>query len=375
MKKIKILFLIHDLGQGGAEKVLVNLVNNMDRIKFDISVISLFGNGINEQFLKKDIRYRYIWKKEIPGNSKWMKLLTPEQLHKFCIKDKYDIEVAYLEGPVTRIIGGCQNKSTHLVSWVHVEQQTEKYALSSYRGKKEAQKCYRCMKRIIAVSESVKQDFIDVFQWTAGNVSVLYNTNESEKIKTISREKIDIFKKNEFNIISVGSLKPAKGFDRLVRIHAHLRKDGIPIHTYILGKGPQKDELEKLINEYEITDSFTLLGYNTNPYKYIAKADLFVCSSWREGFSTAATESLIVGTPVCTVDVSGMREMLGDNDEYGVIVENNEDALYHAITEMYQKPALLKHYKQQAEIRSYDFSTKKTVMKVEQMFIKLLEEE
>lgn len=375
MKKIKILFLIHDLGQGGAEKVLVNLVNNMDRTKFDISVISLFGNGVNEQFLKKDIRYRYIWKKEIPGNSKWMKLLTSEQLHKFCIKDKYDIEVAYLEGPVTRIIGGCQNKSTHLVSWVHVEQQTEKYAFSSYRGKKEAQKCYRCMNRIIAVSESVKQDFIDVFQWTAGNVNVLYNTNESEKIKAISREKIDIFKKNEFNVISVGSLKPAKGFDRLIRIHAHLRKEGIPVHTYILGKGPQKDELEKLINEYEITDSFTLLGYNTNPYKYIAKADLFVCSSWREGFSTAATESLIVGTPVCTVDVSGMREMLGDNDEYGVIVENNEDALYHAVREMYQKPVLLEHYKHQAEIRGYDFSTKKTVMEAEQMFIKLLEEE
>ena len=50
---IKRLFLIHDLGQGGAEKVLVNLVNNMDKEKFDITVISLFGNGVNEQFLNK----------------------------------------------------------------------------------------------------------------------------------------------------------------------------------------------------------------------------------------------------------------------------------------------------------------------------------
>ena len=49
---IKILFLIHDLGPGGAEKVLVNLVNNMDRTKFDVSLVALFGGGINEQFLK-----------------------------------------------------------------------------------------------------------------------------------------------------------------------------------------------------------------------------------------------------------------------------------------------------------------------------------
>ena len=72
---IKILFLIHDLGHGGAEKVLVNLVNNMDCSKFDISVISLFGGGINEKFLKKNIHYRCIWKKGLLGNSKFMKLL------------------------------------------------------------------------------------------------------------------------------------------------------------------------------------------------------------------------------------------------------------------------------------------------------------
>lgn len=371
---IKILFLIHDLGQGGAEKVLVNLVNNMDRTRFDISVISLFGGGVNEQFLKKDIRYKYIWKKEIPGNSKWMKLLTPEQLHKLCIKETYDIEVAYLEGPVTRIIGGCQNKLTRLVSWVHVEQHTEKYAISSYRGKSEAQKCYHCMDRIIVVSEAVKQDFTNIFQWHAGNISVLYNTNESEKIRKISKENIGLFKENEFNVISVGSLKPVKGFDRLVHIHAHLKKDGIPVHTYILGKGPQKSDLEKLIQEYEMSDSFTLLGYDINPYKYVAKADLFVCSSWREGFSTAATESLIVGTPVCTVEVSGMKEMLGVHNEYGLIVDNDEEALYEAIKELYQNSALLEHYKKQAIIRGRDFSTRKTVMEVEKMFIELFGE-
>ena len=109
------MFLIHDLGHGGAEKVLVNLVNNMDRSKFDISVTALFGGGVNEQFLAKDIHFYSVFPKEVPGNSKLMKLLTPKKLHKLCVKEHYDIEVSYLEGPSARVISGCQDPNTKLV--------------------------------------------------------------------------------------------------------------------------------------------------------------------------------------------------------------------------------------------------------------------
>lgn len=80
---LKILFLIHDLGQGGAEKVLVNLVNNMDQTKFSITVVSLFGGGVNEQFLAPHIRYRTIFKRSFPANSYIMKAFSPKQLHGF----------------------------------------------------------------------------------------------------------------------------------------------------------------------------------------------------------------------------------------------------------------------------------------------------
>ena len=72
----KVLFLIHDMGQGGAEKVLVNLVNHMDHSKFDITVMTLFDSGENRQFLKKSIRYRTWCEKMIPGNSHLMKMLS-----------------------------------------------------------------------------------------------------------------------------------------------------------------------------------------------------------------------------------------------------------------------------------------------------------
>ena len=115
----KILFLIHDLGPGGAEKVLVNLVNHMDREKFDITVMTLFDVGVNRQYLAEHIHYRSCFKKMVRGNSHFMKALTPGQLHRWLIRDRYDVEVAYLEGPSTRIISGCPHSDTRLYGWVH----------------------------------------------------------------------------------------------------------------------------------------------------------------------------------------------------------------------------------------------------------------
>ena len=178
---LKVLFLIHDLGQGGAEKVLVNLVNNMDRSKFDISVTVLFGGGVNEQFLAPDIHFHSVFPKEVPGNSKLMKLLTPRQLHKLCVKEHYDIEVSYLEGPSARVISGCQNPGTKLVSWIHVEQHTMDKLAGSFRSKKEARACYSKFDQTVCVSQYVHDDFCQLLDFRKP-CRVLYNTVESDKI-------------------------------------------------------------------------------------------------------------------------------------------------------------------------------------------------
>ena len=80
MKK-RVLFFIPNLSVGGAEKVLVNLLNNLDREKFDITLMVLFGGGVNEKFLKRDITYKACFKKSFRGNSRIMKLFSPEALY------------------------------------------------------------------------------------------------------------------------------------------------------------------------------------------------------------------------------------------------------------------------------------------------------
>lgn len=366
----KILFLIRDLGHGGAEKVLVNLVNHMDRNKFDITVMTLFDEGVNKQFLAPHIKYKTCFKKSFPANSHFLKLFSPALLHKLFIKDTYDIEISYLEGPSARVISGCNNTTTKLVSWIHIEQKTRDNAARAFRNYDEAKKSYLKFDKHICVSNGVKDDFLKLFPALA--TTVYYNTNESKKIVELSKESIDNqFINSQINLIGVGKVLRNKGFDRLARIHCKLKKEGYDIHTYVLGIGNQEQYISDIVSNENESESFTFLGYDINPYKYVANADLFVCASFSEGFSTAATEALIVGTPVCTVEVAGMKEMLGENNEYGIVTENNEEALYQGIKSLLDNPELLKHYKEKAKERGKFFSTDKTVKAVEDMLLNL----
>lgn len=369
---LKVLFLIHDLGQGGAEKVLVNLVNNMDRSKFDISVTALFGGGVNEQFLASDIHFRAVFPKEVPGNSKLMKLLTPAQLHRMCVKEHYDIEVSYLEGPSARVISGCQDANTKLVSWIHVEQHTMERLSGSFRSEREARKCYDHFDQTVCVSQYVHDDFCRILNFQKP-CCVLYNTVESEKILTNANDTApELMDDGKIRLMAVGTLKESKGYMRLLSIIKRLHDEKYPVHLYILGIGPLQQEMERYIQASDLQEAVTLLGYQTNPYKYVSKCDLFVCASFAEGFSTAATEALIVGTPVCTVEVSGMKEMLGEHNEWGIVTENSEEALYQGIKDLLDHPDKFTHYKEKAIERGKSFSTENTVRAVEEMLLKLI---
>lgn len=364
----KILFFIPNLSVGGAEKVLINLVNNMDRSKFDITVQTLFGGGVNEQFLKKDITYRSCFKKTFKGNSQILKLFQPKTLYKRFIKEHYDIIVSYLEGPTARIVAGCPNQSTKKTCWIHCRFESPETAKTGFRNFAEAKELYNRFDNIVCVSEWVKNYFCQTMDYY-GDIEVLYNTNETEEVYQKSFEPVEdvIFDNDCLNLCSVGKIAPIKGFDRLARIHKKLLDDGIKNKIYILGEGYQRDEITSYLKANGLEETFIFLGYHTNPYKYVSKCDLYVCSSISEGFSTAATEALIVGTPVCTVEVSGMKEMLGEHNEYGVVTDNNEEALYEGVKSLLKNPEQLAYYKKQAQIRGKYFSTENTVRAVEDM--------
>ena len=278
MKK-KILFFIPNLAHGGAERVLVNLVNHIDLEKFDVTVQTMFNVGIYTNALREGVRYIGGLKHYFRGNTHLFKLFTPKQLHKMYIKEHYDVIVSYLEGPSARVVSGCTDKNTKLVCWIHVEQHNYKYAASCFRSAAEAKKCYNSFDRIVCVAETVKKDFESLFK-TKAPVEVLYNTVETDVIREKMIEPVEdiVFSKDEINICSVAKLMYTKGYDRLVNILKRLRNKGIPAHVYIVGKGEEKAALEAQIKENGLEDYWTFVGFRENPYKYVAACDLYVCS-------------------------------------------------------------------------------------------------
>lgn len=368
LAKKKVLFLITNLSHGGAERVLVNLVNNIDKEKFDVTVMTIFDTGINKQYLSPDINYRYIFPKMFHGIKFITGMCPAKVLHRLFIRGQYDIEVAYLEGPPAKIISGCSNPHTKKVAWIHIEFKTADAFVIGFNSKSDAITSYKKFDRIVCVAESVKKCFESV-SGISNKLDVKYNTNETKLIREKSMEQVDDFKffGNYFTICSVAKVENSKGYDRLLEVHKRLIDNGFVFRTIILGIGSQIEQLNEKAKEYGVSDSFIMLGFRENPYKYVSKSDLYICSSRIEGFSTAVTEALILGIPVVSTECSGAKELLGENNEYGIVVDNSEEGIYEGLKKMLSSPDLLKHYKKQAEIRGGFFSKEKTVRAVEDM--------
>lgn len=374
--KIKILFLIPNLMHGGAEKVLVNLVNNMNIEEYDITVMTIMNSGVHIKELHGNIKYKYIFPFKIKGSTRILKFFSPRFIFKFFVKDNYDIVVSYLEGASARILSGCNNESTKKIAWIHIQMDSDEALKSGFRNLREAQCAYQKFDKIVCVSQDVKNTFCARMygKLEESKVCVLYNTNETKDIIQKAKEKIDdvVLDKDIINICSVAKITETKGYDHLAHVHKRLINEGYKHHIYILGIGEMREEIENYLRKNNLMNSFTFLGYKENPYKYVAASDLYVCSSHREGFSTAVTEALIVGTPVVSTDCSGAKELLGENNEYGIVVENSEEGIYLGLKSLLSDLQLLEHYKEKAQQRGKKFGTTETVNAVQEMFGELM---
>lgn len=368
-----VLFLIPTLDRGGAENVLVDLVNHLDPDKFRITVQTLFDRGAQKNRLREGIEYRSFLYHQFHGNSRLLALIPSPLLYRMIVRRRYDVVVSYLEGPTTHILAGCPYPDSGCITWVHVEMNRDRQMSVGFRSKREALRGYRSFDRIVFVAKTVRESFERVAGESFPNGVVLYNTIDSDMILTKALEKLPdhVFSDDEFKIVSVGRIIDAKGFDRLAHVQKALKAEGYHTHVYILGTGKDRERLEAYAAENGISDSFSFLGFQENPYPYVANADLFVCSSRREGFSTAVTEALVLGVPVVSTNCSGACELFGDNDEYGIVVDQDEEALLAGIKRLLDEPELLAHYRGQAVIRGKTFRAENTVRAVEEMLTEL----
>ena len=360
-----ILFFIESLSGGGAEKVLRNLVSAMNQTEFDVTVQTLYREDA-EKYLVPGIHYKYCYAKRNRVSDLRMRAEAAVGLtYPLHIKGDYDIEAAYLECGSTKIMSGSTNKNALKLAWVHCDFKNRFVDLPAFIGA--TKKYYEKYDYAVCVSKNVQQSFEELYKDTVKAVTV-YNTIDDAEIlqKSLAELPNDIHK-TRLTLVIVGRLTPPKKLSRALNAHKRLLDDGIEHDLWIIGEGEERPILEEYIRENHLESSAKLLGFRENPYSLMNAADLLVCSSVFEGFSTYITEGLILGKPIVTTDVSGMRELLGES-EYGLITENDDDAFYIGVKRMLTEQGLLSHYTEMSGKRGRDFKREKLVKATEEFF-------
>lgn len=369
---IKILFFIPALTGGGAENVLCNLVNSMDRTKFDITVQTLDecnpGNLLSE-----GIHYKAINRCKTSLGKKiffyWFRLCAELKLaYRFWIKDDYDIEVAYLETMATKLIAQSCNKKAAKIAWVHCDLSLKDNIEARNRKLK---KQYSVFDKIVCVSRAVQAGFYKVFG-TDFDTMVLHNVIDDTKVLALANERIS--EKKHFtgkHLIAVGRLSLQKNYRYLIETCGKLRDAGYQFFLSILGDGPERKNLEEQIKKLDLTRNIELKGFCENPYPYMKSADIIVCSSLYEGLSTVIQEALIFEKPVVTTRCTGMEELLGDS-EYGLIADDSETGLYDALCLILSNRRVEEHYSKKAAERRASLGKKTVIRQTEEMFQRVL---
>ncbi len=380
MERIKLLFLIESLSAGGGEKVLVTLLNNIDLAKFDVTLCCISNKGQFNDDIRSDIKVIYLLSNPDNLNSfekifykikyymiyKWLPLKIVYNI--FIPKDS-DIEIAFVEGFVTNLLSFSNNKRSRKIAWVHTDLANNHWISSIYKDLEEESISYNKYNNIVGVSDTVCKAFSGIYH-LEDKIVKLYNPVDFSYIKKASQEQeIPLLsKESDIRIVSVGRFVPQKAFERLLRITYNLLKENYSIELWLIGDGPLRKEYESYIKENKLDKKVKLLGFQSNPYAYIRQCDIFVCSSICEGYSTAVTESLILGVPVITTECSGMDELL-DNGKYGIITDNSEESLYYGVKRVINNPSVMNYYKQKANERGNSFKIKNTIIPIENFLI------
>ncbi len=372
----KVLLFVDNLDEGGVSKVLFDLLENINREKYDITIMALYNNGMYKDKIKEYGKFKYCFDIPEPNDNSlkanlyrkyWGGMLRlPEKfMYKWFVKEKYDIEIAFIHGWSTKFISGSNNKKSKKIAWVHADLVTWDRVDGVFKSLEHHKKAYSKFDEVICVSQTVKEGIEK--KYNVKNAKVLYNPINREKILKLSNEKIDdINHSNKFKLISVGRLSKEKGYDRLLRVVKKLVNEQIGCELLIIGSGKEYDKLNSYIKNNNLEYNIKIVGYKENPYKYVKSSDLFVCSSLSEGYSLVIAESLVLGIPVVSTKCSGPIEILR-NGENGLLVENSEEGLYKGLKEIINSDELYMNYKNKAIKEGTRFGVDNFIKSVEEI--------
>lgn len=342
MKK-KVLFVIGSLQIGGAETVMVDIVNNINK-DFDITILLIEKRGELLERLNSNIDIKYLTLGEKYCSNLFQKLfqkikrsliyrflgknsLYIKYIYRKLLKKEFNTEVAFLVGLPSDIVKKSPNKESKKIVWIHTSvYKDDKPTYEKYKD------VYKYFDETIAVSKDSQKTFETTFPESKGKIKLLYNYVDTKKISAKAEENIDVnYNPDTINLVSLGRLTIEKGYDRIINI---AKKYEEKITFYIVGGGALEEQLKADIAEKQLKNVI-LLGSQPNPYPFVKKADAFLLSSRCEGYPTVVIEAMVLKKSIIATKVAGVQEILERYDNK-VLIENTDNALEEGIDQWLQ---------------------------------------
>ena len=304
--------------------------------------------------IDKNVEVKPVFGFYFNGFSRIIGLIPSNILHNIIFgKNKYDIEIGFQHGISTKAVVSSNSKNNNHYVWIH-----------GYQDNTSMRKWYLKANKIICVSkynaDLLKKDLNNMV-----DIDYCYNPIDEIKIIEQGKEQVDIEMLHP-SFITVGRLSPEKGFIRLINIIKKIVDEGYSLRVYIIGDGPQRNELKCLIEELKLEEVVKLLGSQINPHKYTSKCDTYICSSYSEGYSTSCAEAIILGIPVVSTKVSGSEEIINDS-KCGLVVDNSDDGLYEGIKKVLEDQSIIDTWKNTLKITKNNFYSENRINKIEKV--------
>ena len=240
---------------------------------------------------------------------------------------EYDIAISYAQGVPTFYVAEkvCAKKK---LAWVNVSYKLED------EDRVFQEQFYDKYNKIVAVSDSAKNIFLETFPKYTDKLEIIYDINDADFIKKMS-EQGQSYNDNYtgLRILTIGRLANQKGYDIALEACKILKEKGIEFKWYSLGMGPLKEEIEKYINENNLENNFKLLGVKSNPYPFIRDCDIYVQTSRFEGFGIAIAEARMLNKLVVTTRFDAVYNQMKDRKN-GLVVDMNSQGIVNGILEL-----------------------------------------
>ncbi|WP_073330397.1 glycosyltransferase [Chryseobacterium carnipullorum] len=382
MLKKKILIRIGSLRHGGAEKVLINFLKNLPEDKYDVDLLINLYTGMYIKEVPSWVNLHYLIKGEMITTNKpheipvkafrvlyqKMFLLFPSLLYKFVLQNKkYDVEIAAIHGMYRELLSSPQKDSKKII-WI----QNDIFNLKEYTP--DVIRQLFKFDRILVISNKLKEEMQKVARNDKEKKAVIKIFNPIDKTDTLNKANTAIddypFSNEIPTFITIGTVYPQKGYDRLLDVHKKLMDEGLKHQIIIIGDGFDYENIQTKLNHLGLQETVKMLGFRSNPYPYLKKADFYVMSSRHEGFPTIIAEALILNKPVVSTDVSGIKDLLQEG-KLGIITPNSEDGICEGMKKFLTDPDLAGRYEKEIAAADLPFVLQKSVAKLQEIIDEL----